>query len=234
VELIYRNRRRSVTTGTGTGNLTLAAPTGAWTAIDEADFAPEVTFTYSISGGSQWEVGRGHLESGNVLVRDYVLDNSDGDTGSSAQLSFSAGTKDVFVTFAADVAEGVSELCEGGVGGAGRANTETTTDATPTGIVPRLNLVYNGASCVVELYVIAQTADFKTKSWKIVYMLVNDGVTPTIYGEDKDVIAESESLTWDVDASLDGSNHQVTVTGAAATTIDWYVYGSVKALVPIE
>ena len=229
MELTYLDRRRSTTTTAGTGDLTLTAPSGPWTAIDEADFGAEF-FTYTIAGVLEWETGRGHLDTGNVLVRDQVFANSNGDTN---PVDFSGEPKDVLVTFLSRVADGVAELNKFGVSIPGRVRTDTTTDATPTEITPRLNTEYSTATCVVELYVLAQTADFKTKSWRITYMIVNDGMTSTTYGKVVDDIAQSESLTWDVDASTDGT-HIVTVTGAAATTIDWYVYGSIKALVPLE
>lgn len=227
----YYDCRRSVTTSTGTGDLTLTAGTGPFTEIDEADFGTD-TFTYRIAGTTQWEVGRGHLDTGNVLVRDHVLDSSSATIGPTGQINFTAGEKEVICTFTSETADGLSEINSFGVPTPGRAGTATTTDATPTAASPELAAATVGQSYVAEITVIAQTAAFKTKSWTITFMGVYDGVDLTMFGKVVTDIAESESLTWDVDASIVSNAPVVTVTGAAATTIDWYVYGSVKALVP--
>lgn len=93
--LVIKDRVRERTTTTGTGTLTLTgAVTGyqSFSAIGNAN-----TTYYAIVGvdvSSEWEVGLGtYTSAGTLLSRDTVLSSSN----SNAAVSFSAGTKDVFV-----------------------------------------------------------------------------------------------------------------------------------------
>lgn len=91
--LADRVKETSTTTGTGTVALSGTAPTGFQTfgtGIGNGN-----TTYYTISGGSEWEVGIGvYSSTGPTLTRDTVLSSSN----ANALVSFSAGTKDVFVT----------------------------------------------------------------------------------------------------------------------------------------
>jgi len=98
--LIVKDRVRETSTTTGTGTITLG---GAFTGFRSfADIGNANTTYYCISGGSQFEVGIGtYTASGTTLSRDTVLSNS---LGTTALIDFSAGTKDVFVTYPSDKA----------------------------------------------------------------------------------------------------------------------------------
>ena len=95
---LYSDRVKDSTTTTGTGDITLSgtAPTG-YESFNTA-FGTGTYFFYCISsdGGSEWEVGEGHLSASTTLVRDTVLQSSNSD----AAVNFSSGTKDVFCTWA--------------------------------------------------------------------------------------------------------------------------------------
>jgi hypothetical protein len=99
--LVLADRVKETTTTTGTGTVTLlGASTGfqSFAVIGNAN-----TTYYTIAGqtGSEWEVGVGtYTSSGTTLARTTVLSNSSGTQPSA--LSFSAGTKDVFVTYPAE------------------------------------------------------------------------------------------------------------------------------------
>jgi len=92
---VLADRVKETTTTTGTGTVTLlGASTGyqSFSAIGNGN-----TTYYTIAGqtGSEWEVGIGtYTSSGTTLSRTTVLSSSN----SGSLVSFSAGTKDVFVT----------------------------------------------------------------------------------------------------------------------------------------
>jgi hypothetical protein len=98
---VVRDRVKETTTTAGTGTVTLlGAATGfqSFSAIGNAN-----NTYYCIAGqtGSEWEVGIGtYTSSGTTLSRDTVLASSN----SGNLVSFSAGTKDVFVTYPASYA----------------------------------------------------------------------------------------------------------------------------------
>ena len=97
-----RVKETSTTTGTGTFNLD-----GAVTGFDTfvTGIANGNTTYYAIfhQGTTEWEVGLGTVTDAtpDTLARTTVLTNSDGNT---SQVTFSAGTKDVFCTLPASKA----------------------------------------------------------------------------------------------------------------------------------
>lgn len=98
---VVKDRVKETTTTTGTGTVTLlGAATGfqSFSAIGNAN-----TTYYTIAGqtGSEWEVGIGtYTASGTTLSRDTVFASSN----SGSLVNFSAGTKDVFVSYPASMA----------------------------------------------------------------------------------------------------------------------------------
>lgn len=96
--LVLADRVKETTTTTGTGTITLlGAATGfqSFSAIGNGN-----TTYYCIAGqtSSEWEVGIGtYTSSGTTLARNTVLSSSN----SGSLVDFSAGTKDVFVTYPA-------------------------------------------------------------------------------------------------------------------------------------
>lgn len=96
--LVIANRVKETTTTAGTGTVTLL---GASTGFQSfAVIGNGNTTYYTIAGqtGNEWEVGIGtYTSSGTTLARTTVLANSAGTQPTA--LTFSAGTKDVFVTY---------------------------------------------------------------------------------------------------------------------------------------
>ena len=117
---VLADRVKETTTTTGTGTVTLlGASTGfqSFSAIGNTN-----TTYYTIAGQttSEWEVGIGtYTSSGTTLARTTVISSSN--TG--ALVNFSAGTKDVFVTYPAEY---TANAIGGGIG-AVQLNADTVT-----------------------------------------------------------------------------------------------------------
>lgn len=94
--LVVKDRVQETSTTTGTGTITLG---GAVTGFQSFSVIGNGNTTYyTIAAGSEWEVGIGtYTLSGTTLSRDVVLDSS----SSGSKVSFSAGTKNVYVSYPA-------------------------------------------------------------------------------------------------------------------------------------
>lgn len=128
--LVLADRVQETTTTTGTGTVTLAgATTGfqSFSAIGNGN-----TTYYTISGGSEWEVGIGtYTSSGTTLSRTTVLASSNG----GSLVNFSAGSKNVFVTYPAKRSAMTTGLTEN-VSTISQSYTITTgANATSTGAI---------------------------------------------------------------------------------------------------
>ena len=100
--LVLKDRIKQQSTTTGTGTVTLGAAYDGFS-IFSAFYSNGDEVYYTISntetGITEWEVGRGTFNSaGPTLVRDTVLSS----TNSGSLVSFSAGVKEVFVTYPAE------------------------------------------------------------------------------------------------------------------------------------
>ena len=118
--LVLADRVKETTTTTGTGTVTLL---GAATGFQSFAVVGNTNTTYYTIAGqttSEWEVGIGtYTLSGTTLARTTVLASSTG----GAAINFSAGTKDVFVTYPAG--RSVS-------GGEGYTENDSTIDVSST------------------------------------------------------------------------------------------------------
>ncbi|MBA2125066.1 hypothetical protein DLM45_02345 [Hyphomicrobium methylovorum] len=87
------NLVHEVSTTTGTGNFTLAAVNGKQTFGGAFGTGGSDRFYYFISNRdvSEWERGTGHMSNATTLVRDTVVESSNG----NSLVSFSAGVKDL-------------------------------------------------------------------------------------------------------------------------------------------
>lgn len=142
--LVLADRVKETTTTTGTGTVTLlGASTGfqSFAVVGNAN-----TTYYAIVGqtGSEWEVGVGtYTSSGTTLARTTVLSSSN----SGSAVNFSAGTKDVFVTYPASYS--VNSTNNAGTSGqvlvsngTGVAPTWQTSTAAAKGFAVGMSLVF--------------------------------------------------------------------------------------------
>lgn len=116
--LIVKDRVKETTTTTGTGTITLGGAVAGFQSF--AAIGDGNTTYYTIQDGTAgtWEVGVGtYTSSGTTLSRDTVLASSN----SGNLVDFAAGSKNVFVTYPAEV------TITGGGGGIGALVVNATT-----------------------------------------------------------------------------------------------------------
>jgi hypothetical protein len=150
--LVLDDRVQETTTTTGTGTVTLAgALTGyqSFSAIGNGN-----TTYYCITDGTNWETGIGtYTSSGTTLSRTTVLESSN----AGSLVNFSAGTKNVFVTYPASQATLLdatqtltNKTIQGGAISSGTAvtlTTQATVDFTSLpSWVKRVTVMFNGVS----------------------------------------------------------------------------------------
>jgi len=99
--LVVKDRVRETTTTTGTGTITLGGAATGFQSFSVIGDANTTFYTIQLSNTNEWEVGIGtYTLSGTTLSRDTILESSN----SGSAVNFSAGTKDVFVTYPAEKA----------------------------------------------------------------------------------------------------------------------------------
>lgn len=98
--LVLADRVKETTTVTGTGTATLLGATTGYQSFSVVGNGNTTYYTIAGQTGSEWEVGIGtYTSAGTTLSRTTVLASSN----SGSLVTFSAGTKDVFLTYPAGV-----------------------------------------------------------------------------------------------------------------------------------
>jgi len=96
--LVLKDRVKETSTTTGTGTFTLAGTSAGFQAFSVIGDGNTTYYTIALQGSSEFEVGLGtYTLSGTTLARTTILASSN----SNNAVNFSAGTKDVFVTYPA-------------------------------------------------------------------------------------------------------------------------------------
>lgn len=163
--LVLADRVKETTTTVGTGTITLGGAATGFQSFSVVGNGNTTYYTIAGQGTSEWEVGIGtYTSSGTTLSRDTVLASS---AGAPTKTTFSAGTKDVFVTYPAgrsvysdgtNIVPGTSSILLTSSGGTGLGTTPTNgqlligngtnyTLATITGTTNRVT-VTNGAGSI--------------------------------------------------------------------------------------
>jgi hypothetical protein len=118
--LVIADRVKETTTTTGTGTVTLLGASTGFQSFAVIGNGNTTYYTIAGQGTSEWEVGVGtYTSSGTTLARTTVLSSSN----SGSLVNFSAGSKDVFVTYPAEY---TANAIGGGIG-AVQLNADTVT-----------------------------------------------------------------------------------------------------------
>ena len=132
--LVVKDRVRETTTTTGTGTITLGGAATGFQSFSVIGDSNTTFYTIQLSNTNEWEVGIGtYTSSGTTLSRDTILESSN----SGSAVNFSAGSKDVFVTYPAEKAIYLGNLPTKMV--VTKRDTTTADVALANGFLPVLN-----------------------------------------------------------------------------------------------
>ena len=116
--LVLFDRVKENTTTTGTGTIVLGGAQTGYQSFAVVGNANTTYYTIADQTGSNWEVGIGTYYTGNVsLARTTILSSSN----ANAVANFTAGTKDVFITYPSETSA---------LGGSGQAVIVNQANAT--------------------------------------------------------------------------------------------------------
>jgi len=122
--LVLADRVKETTTTTGTGTVTLAGASTGFQSFAVVGNGNTTYYTIAGQTGTEWEVGIGtYTSAGTTLARTTVLASSN----AGSLVTFSAGTKDVFVTYPASYS-----VSSTNVGTSGQVLTSNGTGVSPT------------------------------------------------------------------------------------------------------
>lgn len=227
--LVLKDRVKETTTVTGSGTVTLGGAVVGFQSFSSALSDGDTTF-YALSHrtSAEWEVGIGTY-TGGTLSRDTILESSN----SGSAVSFTAGTKDVFLTYpaeksvflnASDNVELPSDLAvAGSVDIAGSAEVETYIDLkTTTATKPAHaegRLFYDEAFGALAVY--NDEADVTLQVGQEEYIRVknNSGATIT-NGTPVYLTGEDQSTPTIAPAKADGTYAESQAVGVATHDIE--------------
>ena len=99
--LVLADRVKETTTTTGTGTVTLLGASTGFQSFAAVGNGNTTYYCIAAQTGTEWEVGLGtYTSSGTTLSRTTVFSSSN----SGSLVNFSAGSKDVFVAYPAEMA----------------------------------------------------------------------------------------------------------------------------------
>jgi hypothetical protein len=181
--LVLKDRVKETTATTGTGAVTLAGATTGYQSFSVVGNGNTTYYVISGQGTSEWEVGIGtYTASGTTLSRDTVLSSSN----AGSLVNFSAGTKDVWVDYAASKAVTTDTLAY-----PPSIGSTTPADATFTTLTATGQASLGGAAGAEGLRV--TTTASAVNYWQIQGRATGSGVLASAQGSDTNVNAAISS-----------------------------------------
>jgi hypothetical protein len=174
MSLVLADRVRETTQTTGTGTITLDGAVQGFQSF--AVIGNNNTTYYTINRGLEWEVGVGTYYGG-TLSRDTIYSSSNG----GSKVNFSAGSKDVFVTYPAsksvneDANNRVLIPYTSGTTAVGSLNVGDATGHSDSGVIA-------GFTASEPLYLYTSLQNTSSSNTSYASYAVNDG-GHTAYGE---------------------------------------------------
>jgi len=230
--LVLADRVQETTTTTGTGTVTLA---GALTGYQSfAAIGNGNTTYYTIAGQttSEWEVGIGtYTSSGTTLSRDTILSSSN----AGSAVNFSAGTKNVFVTYPSSrsvYANGTtltatnSSILPVGSGGTGITTTPTNgqipigngTNYTAATLTAGNGTSITNASGAITVTVTGSTLNSQTGAYVLVAGDAGKTISITTGGV---TIPNAVLAAGNIVTIYNNSGSSQTITQGTSLTLQW-------------
>lgn len=94
--LVLKSRVKETTSSTGTGAFTLAGAVNGFQAFSAVMSVGDITY-YSVTDGTDWEIGVGTYSAENTITRTTVLESSN----SNSLVDFADGEKTIFISLPA-------------------------------------------------------------------------------------------------------------------------------------
>lgn len=166
--LVLADRVKESTVTTGTTDFALGGADTGFQTFSAGVGANNTTY-YAISNNTEWEIGLGTLSAnGLTLARTTVLQSSNAD----AKVSFSSGTKYVFVTYPADKAvltDNSQTLTNKTISGASNTISNIALTSQVTGTLPIANGGTNATTASAALANLGGVSTGKSIAMAIVF-----------------------------------------------------------------
>ena len=248
---VVADRVKETTTTTGTGTVTLAGAASGYQSFSAVGNGNTTFYCIAGQSSSEWEVGIGtYTSSGTTLSRDTVYSSS---AGGTTKVNFSAGTKDVFVTYPAGQSaygltagtgisltpgNGTTTINSTSSGGTGYSTYTYTGDGTTTSFAGASGMTVNNVLVIENGVTQVPTTDYTISSTNVVFTTAPaSGVAIQIRvlggGGGTGVIAENQqtiSSNYTVTSAYNGSSvGPVTINTGIAVTVGtdqrWLIFG---------
>ena len=179
---VVADRVKETTTTTGTGTVTLAGAASGYQSFSAVGNGNTTFYCIAGQSSSEWEVGIGtYTSSGTTLSRDTVYSSS---AGGTTKVNFSAGTKDVFVTYPAGQSaygltagtgisltpgNGTTTINSTSSGGTGYSTYTYTGDGTTTSFAGASGMTINNVLVIENGVTQVPTTDYTISSTNVVF-----------------------------------------------------------------